>query len=209
MNHQNFRYVNYLWDDTVASKLDPVGRLIYRSNLLGSDQRITNTGGGNTSAKIVEPDPLTGEGEEVLWVKGSGGDLRTSKRENFSSLYQSKLIGLQKLYAQESDKGPKTPAEDKMVGMYTHATFNLNPRPPSIDTPLHSFIPFRHVDHMHPNAAISIAAAKYSEKLTKEIYGEEVIYTPWLRPGFELGLVLQRIWRSIPRPKALFLDSTA
>ena len=205
MNHQNFRYVNYLWDDTVASKLDPVGRLIYRSNLLGSDQRITNTGGGNTSAKIVEPDPLTGEGEEVLWVKGSGGDLRTSKRENFSSLYQSELIGLQKLYAQESDKGPKTPAEDKMVGMYTHATFNLNPRPPSIDTPLHSFIPFRHVDHMHPNAAISLAAAKYSEKLTKEIYGEEVIYTPWLRPGFELGLVLQRIVEEHPKAKGVIL----
>jgi rhamnulose-1-phosphate aldolase/alcohol dehydrogenase len=205
MNYQNYRYVNYLWDDTAASKLDPVGRLIYRSNLLGSDQRITNTGGGNTSAKIVEQDPLTGEQEEVLWVKGSGGDLRTSKRENFSSLYQSKLIGLQKLYAQESDKGPKTPAEDKMVGMYTHATFNLNPRPPSIDTPLHAFIPFRHVDHMHPNAAISIAAAKHSEKLTKEIYGEEVIYTPWLRPGFELGLALQRIVEEHPQAKGVIL----
>jgi rhamnose utilization protein RhaD (predicted bifunctional aldolase and dehydrogenase) len=205
MNYQNYRYVNYLWDDTAASKLDPVGRLIYRSNLLGSDQRITNTGGGNTSAKIVEQDPLTGEQEEVLWVKGSGGDLRTSKRENFSSLYQSKLIGLQKLYAQESDKGPKTPAEDKMVGMYTHATFNLNPRPPSIDTPLHAFIPFRQVDHMHPNAAISIAAAKHSEKLTKEIYGEEVIYTPWLRPGFELGLALQRIVEEHPQAKGVIL----
>jgi rhamnulose-1-phosphate aldolase/alcohol dehydrogenase len=205
MNYQNYRYVNYLWDDTAASKLDPVGRLIYRSNLLGSDQRITNTGGGNTSAKIVEQDPLTGEQEEVLWVKGSGGDLRTSKRENFSSLYQSKLIGLQKLYAQEFDKGPKTPAEDKMVGMYTHATFNLNPRPPSIDTPLHAFIPFRHVDHMHPNAAISIAAAKHSEQLTKEIYGEEVIYTPWLRPGFELGLALQRIVEEHPQAKGVIL----
>jgi rhamnulose-1-phosphate aldolase/alcohol dehydrogenase len=205
MNYQNYRYVNYLWDDTFASTLDPVGRLIYRSNLLGSDQRITNTGGGNTSAKIVEQDPLTGEDEEVLWVKGSGGDLRTSRRENFSSLYQSKLIGLQKLYAQESDKGPKTPAEDKMVGMYTHATFNLNPRPPSIDTPLHSFIPFRHVDHMHPNAAISVAAAKHSEKLTKEIYGEEVIYTPWLRPGFELGLALHRIVEEHPQAKGVIL----
>jgi rhamnose utilization protein RhaD (predicted bifunctional aldolase and dehydrogenase) len=184
----NYRYVNYLWDETVASHLDPVGRLVYRSNLLGSDQRITNTGGGNTSAKVTEQDPLTGEKVEVLWVKGSGGDLRTSKRDNFSSLYQSKLIGLQRLYAHEPEKGSKTPAEDKMVGMYTHATFNVNPRPSSIDTPLHAFIPFRHVDHMHPNAAISVAAAKNSEKLTKEIYGEEVIWTPWLRPGFELGL---------------------
>lgn len=201
----NYRYVNYLWDDAVASKLDPVGRLIYRSNLLGSDQRITNTGGGNTSAKIVEQDPLTGEKVDVLWVKGSGGDLRTSKRENFSSLYQTKLIEMQRLYAQEPEKGPKTPAEDKMVGMYTHATFNLNPRPSSIDTPLHAFIPFRHVDHMHPNAAISIAAAKHSEKLTKEIYGEEVIWTPWLRPGFELGLALQRLVKEHPQAKGAIL----
>jgi rhamnulose-1-phosphate aldolase/alcohol dehydrogenase len=205
MNYLNYRYVNYLWDDAVASKLDPVGRLIYRSNLLGSDQRITNTGGGNTSAKIVEQDPLTGEKVDVLWVKGSGGDLRTSKRENFSSLYQTKLIEMQRLYAQEPEKGPKTPAEDKMVGMYTHATFNLNPRPASIDTPLHAFIPFRHVDHMHPNAAISVAAAKHSEKLTKEIYGEEVIWTPWLRPGFELGLALQRLVEEHPQAKGAIL----
>jgi rhamnulose-1-phosphate aldolase/alcohol dehydrogenase len=205
MDCQKYRYVNYLWDDAVASSLDPVGRLVYRSNILGSDQRITNTGGGNTSAKIVESDPLTGEKVEVLWVKGSGGDLRTSKRENFSSLYQTKLIELQTLYARESEKGPKTPAEDKMVGMFTHATFNLNPRPPSIDTPLHAFIPFRHVDHMHPNAAISVAAAKHSEKLTKEIYGEEVIWTPWLRPGFELGLALQRLVEEHPKAKGVIL----
>jgi rhamnulose-1-phosphate aldolase/alcohol dehydrogenase len=201
----NYRYVNYLWDETVASHLDPVGRLVYRSNLLGSDQRITNTGGGNTSAKVTEQDPLTGEKVEVLWVKGSGGDLRTSKRDNFSSLYQSKLIGLQRLYAHEPEKGSKTPAEDKMVGMYTHATFNVNPRPSSIDTPLHAFIPFRHVDHMHPNAAISVAAAKNSEKLTKEIYGEEVIWTPWLRPGFELGLALQRLVEEHPQAKGAIL----
>lgn len=205
MDYQKYRYVNYLWDDTVASTLDPVGRLVYRSNILGSDQRITNTGGGNTSAKILEQDPLTGEKVEVLWVKGSGGDLRTSKRENFSSLYQTRLIELQRLYAQESEKGPKTPAEDKMVGMYTHATFNLNPRPSSIDTPLHAFIPFRHVDHMHPNAAISVAAAKNSEKLTKEIYGDEVIWTPWLRPGFELGLALQRLVEEHPQAKGAIL----
>src|SRR5438067_289567 len=122
----SFKFVNYLWDDDVASKLDPVGRLIYRSNILGSDQRITNTGGGNTSSKIMERDPLTGEQVEVLWVKGSGGDLRTSKRENFSSLYQPKLLALQPLYANAPEKGPKTDAEDKMVGMYTHTTFNLN-----------------------------------------------------------------------------------
>jgi len=166
-----------LWDDAVASKLDPVAQLIYRSNLLGSDQRVTNTGGGNTSSKITEKDPLTGQPTEVLWVKGSGGDLRTSKRENFSSLYQEKLLSLQKIYGDSPEKGPKTPVEDSMVGMYTHTTFNLNPRPSSIDTPLHSFVPRAHVDHTHPNAAISVAASKNSEKLTKEIYGDDVIWS--------------------------------
>jgi len=154
-----FRHVNHSWDDAKASSLDPVARLIYRSNILGADQRITNTGGGNTSSKITETDPLTGQPVEVLWVKGSGGDLRTSNRENFSSLYQDKLIALQPLYAGLPGRGPKTEPEDRMVGMYTHTTFNLNPRASSIDTPLHSFIPFKHVDHMHPNAAISVAAA--------------------------------------------------
>jgi rhamnulose-1-phosphate aldolase/alcohol dehydrogenase len=200
-----YQYVNYLWDDALASKLDPVERLVYRSNILGSDQRITNTGGGNTSAKILEQDPLTGEKVEALWVKGSGGDLRTSKRENFASLYQQKLIDMQRLYASEPEKGAKTAAEDKMVGMYTHATFNLNPRASSIDTPLHSFIPFKHVDHMHPNAAISVAAAKNSKRFTGEIYGNEVIWTPWLRPGFELGLELQRICADHPDAKGVIL----
>jgi rhamnulose-1-phosphate aldolase/alcohol dehydrogenase len=200
-----YQYVNYLWDDAVASKLDVVERLVYRSNILGSDQRITNTGGGNTSAKILEQDPLTGGQVEVLWVKGSGGDLRTSKRENFASLYQQKLIEMQRLYGSEPEKGAKTPAEDKMVGMYPHATFNLNPRASSIDTPLHSFIPFKHVDHMHPNAAISLAASRNSQRLTSEIYGNEVIWTPWLRPGFELGLELQRICTGHPNAKGVIL----
>ncbi len=200
-----YQYVNYLWDDAVASKLDVVERLVYRSNILGSDQRITNTGGGNTSAKILEQDPLTGGQVEVLWVKGSGGDLRTSKRENFASLYQQKLIEMQRLYGSEPEKGAKTPAEDKMVGMYPHATFNLNPRASSIDTPLHSFIPFKHVDHMHPNAAISLAASRNSQRLTSEIYGNEVIWTPWLRPGFELGLELQRICTEHPNAKGVIL----
>ena len=119
----NYQYVNYLWDDAKVASLDSVDRLAYRSNILGSDQRITNTGGGNTSSKVIENDPLTGLPTEVLWVKGSGGDLRTSTRENFSSLYQEKLIGLQKLYALREDKGLKAAAEDEMVGMYTHTTF--------------------------------------------------------------------------------------
>jgi rhamnose utilization protein RhaD (predicted bifunctional aldolase and dehydrogenase) len=183
----NYKFVNYLWDDATASSLDPVDRLVYRSNLLGSDQRITNTGGGNTSSKILERDPLTGENIEVLWVKGSGGDLRTSKRENFSSLYQGKLLGLQKLYANRADRGAKSQAEDDMVAMYFHATFNLNPRASSIDTPLHSFLPGQHVDHMHPNAIIAVAASRRCEALTKEIFGREMAYVPWMRPGFELG----------------------
>jgi rhamnose utilization protein RhaD (predicted bifunctional aldolase and dehydrogenase) len=200
-----FKFVTYLWDDSVASKLTPAGRLIYRSNILGTDQRITNTGGGNTSSKIMEKDPLTGEEVEVLWVKGSGGDLRTSKLENFASLYQERLIGLQKVYNAASDKGPKMPIEDAMVGMYAHTTFNLNPRASSIDTPLHSFVPYKHVDHTHPNAAIAVAASKNSEALTKKIYGDDVIWTPWQRPGFDLGLQLQELCRRHPNAKGAIL----
>jgi rhamnulose-1-phosphate aldolase/alcohol dehydrogenase len=200
-----YRYVNFSWDDAKAASLDPVGRLVYRSNLLGSDQRITNTGGGNTSSKIMEKDPLTGQQVEVLWVKGSGGDLRTSLRENFSSLYQDKLLALQPLYAARADKGLKAPAEDEMVGMYTHTTFNLNPRASSIDTPLHSFLTGKHVDHMHPNAIISIAASKRCEELTREIFGGKMAYVPWMRPGFELGLAMQEIERMNPGVKAIMM----
>jgi rhamnulose-1-phosphate aldolase/alcohol dehydrogenase len=194
-----FTYVTYLWDDEAAAKLSPASRLIYRSNILGTDQRITNTGGGNTSSKILEKDPLTGEEVEVLWVKGSGGDLRTSKLENFSSLYQERLLGLQKVYNSAPERGPKTAIEDAMVGMYAHTTFNLNPRASSIDTPLHSFVPFKHVDHTHPNAAIAVAASKNSEALTKKIYGDDVIWTKWQRPGFDLGLQLQEVCKNHPK----------
>src|ERR1043166_2175076 len=159
MTQKVFRYVQNLWNDAEIARLSGADRLVYRSNKLGSDQRITNTGGGNTSSKLMETDPLTGEQVEVLWVKGSGGDLRTSTRENFSSLYQSKLLGLQKSYAARGDKGLKSQAEDEMVGAYNHCTFNLNPRASSIDTPLHSFIPAKFVDHTHPNAIISLAAS--------------------------------------------------
>ncbi|RYG73001.1 bifunctional rhamnulose-1-phosphate aldolase/short-chain dehydrogenase, partial [bacterium] len=200
-----YRHVTYQWDDEAASKLDPVGRLIYRSNILGADGRITNTGGGNTSAKLVESDPISGEDVEVLWVKGSGGDLRTSKRENFSSLYQSKLISLQSLYSREENRGPKTAAEDKMVGLYAQTTFNLNPRASSIDTPLHSFVPFKHVDHTHPNAVIALAASKDGETLTKEIYGDDVVWTHWQRPGFELGLQLQKVLAENPNAMGVIL----
>ncbi|MDX1951607.1 MAG: bifunctional rhamnulose-1-phosphate aldolase/short-chain dehydrogenase [Verrucomicrobiota bacterium] len=205
MAEKTYKHVSNLWNDAEVAQLDPVGRLIYRSNKLGSDQRITNTGGGNTSAKISEKDPLTGENVEVLWVKGSGGDLRTATKENFSSLYQDKLIGLQKTYAAMPEKGPKSAAEDKMVGMYNHTNFNLNSRASSIDTPLHSFVPYKHVDHTHPNAAISVAASANSVQLTREIYGNEVIHTPWLRPGFELGLEMQKICKENPQAKGIMM----
>jgi len=201
----SYRHVNFLWDDAKAAALDAVARLVYRSNLLGSDQRITNTGGGNTSAKLTERDPLAQAPTEVLWVKGSGGDLRTSTRENFSSLYQQKVLDLQRVYGARGDRGLKSAAEDDMVGMYAHATFNLNPRAPSIDTPLHSFIPGRHVDHMHPNAIIAIAASARCEALTQEIFGGEMAYVPWMRPGFELGLAMQEIVRRQPQVRAIMM----
>ncbi len=201
----SYRFVNYLWDQKKADTLDSVEKLVYRSNLLGSDQRITNTGGGNTSSKMLDRDPLTQRPVEVLWVKGSGGDLRTSMRQNFASLYQEKLKSLEPVYQKSDKRGPKTPAEDSMVGMYSHCTFNLNPRAPSIDTPLHSFIPYKHVDHMHPNAVIAVAASKNGKDLTGKIYGNDVVWLPWQRPGFDLGLKLQEVCRQFPQAKGVIL----
>ena len=197
-------YLRSRWDDAAAPS-DPVDRLVYRSNLLGEDARITNTGGGNTSSKVEMPDPITGETVSVLWVKGSGGDLRTAKRANFASLYQDRLLALQDVYAAKGERGPKTPAEDEMVATYPHTTFDLNPRAPSIDTPLHAYIPHAHVDHMHPVAVIAIATAADGPELTREIYGDEVIWTDWQRPGFELGLELQRICREHPDAKGVVM----
>ena len=200
-----FAHVSYLWDDEKASKLTPAERLVYRSNLLGSDRRITNTGGGNTSSKLIERDPLTGQSVEVLWVKGSGGDLRTSTLANFASLYQEKLLGLRSLYAASEPRGLKTEAEDRMVSYYPHCAFNLNPRAASIDTPLHSFVPARHVDHMHPNSIIAVAASRRSKELTARIYGDSVGWTPWLRPGFELGLEMRRMCEHNPKLKGIVM----
>src|SRR5579871_77639 len=200
-----FEHVSNLWNDGEAAGLDEVAKLIYRSNKLGADQRNTNTCGGNTSSKVVETDPLTSAKVEVLWVKGSGGDLRTSKKENFSSLYQKALLGLQKKYAKRKDKGLKSQAEDGMVGMYTHATFNLNPRAPSIDTPLHSFIPAKHVDHLHPNAVIAVAASANCRKLTEKIFGGEMKHVKWMRPGFELGLAMQAICKQNKKARGIML----
>jgi rhamnulose-1-phosphate aldolase/alcohol dehydrogenase len=200
-----YKHVNDLWNDKEAKQVGEVEKLIYRSNKLGDDQRITNTGGGNTSSKIMMQDPLNGEDVEVLWVKGSGGDLRTSKRENFASLYMSKLLDLQTIYNQTEPKGPKTAVEDKMVDMYLHTVYNLNPRATSIDTPLHAFVPFKHVDHTHPNAVIAVAASKNGKKLMKEIYGDDIAWTPWQRPGFDLGLKLQDICGNNTQLKGVIL----
>src|SRR5262249_52547165 len=200
-----FRHVLNLWNDAEAAGLDAVGQLVYRSNRLGADRRITNTGGGDTSSKLTEADPPTAEPGEGLGVKGSGGDLRTSTRENFASLYQSKLLGLRKTYASRPDRGPKSTAEDDMVGLFAHCTFNLNPRAPSIDTPLHGFVPRRCVDHTHPNAVIALAASADAERLTREAYGDEVAYTPWLGPGFELGLRMQQIVADHPRARGILM----
>ncbi len=201
----DYQHVSYAWDDAHADTLDPVERLVYRSNLLGRDQRITNTGGGNTSSKLTMKDPLTDEAVEVLWVKGSGGDLRTAKRENFASLYMSKLTRLRDIYNSSENKGVKTSTEDEMVAMYPHATYNLNSRASSIDTPLHAFIPRKHVDHTHPVAVIAIAASEDGEALTREIYGEEVGWIPWQRPGFDLGLAMQRKLEENPNLKGLVM----
>src|SRR6201996_2056940 len=163
------------WDESAARGLDEPGLLLYRSHLLGGDKRITNFGGGNTSAKVTMPAPLTGEPVEVLWVKGSGGDLGSMKLDGFATLYLDKLERLKKLY-----RGLEH--EDEMVGYLAHCTFNLNARAASIDTPLHAFIPKVHVDHMHPDAVIAIAAAANSETLTKEVFGPDMGWLPWQRP---------------------------
>ena len=205
MEPKDFQYVNYLWDDQVANQLDPVERLRYRSNILGSDQRITNTGGGNTSSKIKMTDPLSGEEVDVLWVKGSGGDLRTSTRANFASLYMDKFFSLENIYNKADIKGVKTEIEDAMVDMYRHTTFGLNPATSSIDTPLHGLIPFRHVDHMHPISVIAIAASKDQERLTQEVFQEEVGWVPWQRPGFDLGLVMRNKLKQDPELKGLVM----
>ncbi|MBR9908841.1 MAG: bifunctional rhamnulose-1-phosphate aldolase/short-chain dehydrogenase [Gammaproteobacteria bacterium] len=200
-----FRHVNYLWEDEVADKLEPVESLVYRSNQLGADQRVTNTGGGNTSAKLFEEDPLTGETVEVLWVKGSGGDLRTAKKENFASLYEAKLQALDEVYQRHPETGYKKAGEDAMVAMFKHCNFCLNPRASSIDTPLHSMISEKHVDHLHPNSVIAVAACKDQERLTAEIWGGELAYVPWMRPGWEAAKMCEEVYEKNPGIKGILL----
>ena len=188
------------WNEADAATLDEPGLLLYRSNLLGSDLRVTNFGGGNTSAKVKMAEPLTGEIVEVLWVKGSGGDLGSMKLDGFSTLYMERLQHLKKIYRGLAH-------EDEMVAKLNHCTFNLNPRAASIDTPLHAYLPFTHVDHMHPDALIAIAAAKNSKKLTEEIFKGEIGWLPWQRPGFDLGLKLEEAARANPKLKGVVLGS--
>jgi len=186
------------WDEAKASSLSEPERLLYRSNLLGSDLRITNFGGGNTSAKVTQKDPLSGRDVSVLWVKGSGGDLGSAKLDGFATLYLEKLESLQALY-----RGLEH--EDEMVGYLPHCTFGLNPRAASIDTPLHAFIPKAHVDHMHPDAVIAIAASRDSQRLTREVFGGEIGWLPWQRPGFDLGLKLAALAKAEPALKGVVL----
>jgi rhamnulose-1-phosphate aldolase/alcohol dehydrogenase len=194
------RLLESKWDDAYANGLDEPGKLLYRSNLLGADKRITNYGGGNTSVKTNERDPLTGVDVEVMWVKGSGGDVGTIKLDGFATLYMDKLRALKSLYGGVAD-------EDRMVGYLPHCTFNLNPRAASIDTPLHGFVPYRHVDHMHPDAIIAIAASKNSRDLTQQIFGNEIGWLPWRRPGFQLGLDLEAFVTANPNAKGVVLES--
>ncbi|KAE9630625.1 bifunctional rhamnulose-1-phosphate aldolase/short-chain dehydrogenase [Parasedimentitalea maritima] len=188
------------WDATCAEGMSEPKKLLYRSNLLGSDKRITNYGGGNTSAKVMQADPLTGQAVEVLWVKGSGGDVGSIKMDGFSSLYMDKLNALRDIY-----RGVEF--EDEMVAYLPHCTFNLNPRAASIDTPLHAYVPKKHVDHMHPDAIIAIAAAKDSKALTQQIFGNSIGWLPWKKPGFELGLWLSDFCAENPDAKGVVLES--
>jgi rhamnulose-1-phosphate aldolase/alcohol dehydrogenase len=188
------------WDAARAGTLSAAELLLYRSNLLGADKRVTNYGGGNTSAKLTMPDPLTGQPVTVLWVKGSGGDLGSMGLDGFATLYQEKLLGLQRIY-----RGPEE--EDAMVALFAHCAFNLNPRAPSIDTPLHGFVPFAHVDHVHPDAIIAIAATPDSRAITREIYGDSIDWLPWRRPGFELGLWLQSFCAENPHARGVVLEA--
>ena len=200
MSHATTPLLESRWSDADAAGLDEPGLLLYRSNLLGADKRITNFGGGNTSAKIMAPDPLSGEAVEVLWVKGSGGDVGTMTLDGFATLAMDKLEALRGIY-------PGPDREDAMVGLLPHCTFGLNPRAASIDTPLHAYLPYRHVDHMHPDAVIAIAATRNSRALTAEIFGPDIGWLPWRRPGFELGLALSRFAAEHPAARGVVLES--
>jgi rhamnulose-1-phosphate aldolase/alcohol dehydrogenase len=197
-----FKHVSYLWDEKKAAQFadDEVALLIYRSNLLGEDLRLTNYGGGNTSCKTIAPDPITGEKKEVMWVKGSGGDLGTLKRQDLAALYIDRMLGLKNIYKGISD-------EDRMVGLFNYCLYDLDSKAPSIDTALHAFLPFIHIDHLHPDAAIAIAASKDGKKITNELFNGKIGWVEWQRPGFDLGLKLKECLGANPGIRGIMLGS--
>ncbi len=197
-----FKYVDYLWDQNKADAIgdDQVEQFLYRSNILGADLRITNYGGGNTSCKTIEKDPLTNEDVEVMWVKGSGGDIGTLTRSGIAGLYTSRLRNLKNVYGGLED-------EDRMVGLFQHCIYDLDSKAPSIDTPLHGLLPFKHIDHLHPDALIAVAAAQDSEQVTKDIWGDTMGWVPWQRPGFDLGLQLEKCLADNPGIRGIVLGS--
>ena len=199
---KNFKHVSYLWDENVAASMkgDEVALLIYRSNLLGADLRLTNYGGGNTSCKTSAKDPLTGEDVQVMWVKGSGGDLGTLRKSGLAALYVDRLLNLKKVYRGIDH-------EDEMVELFNHCIYDLNSKAPSIDTPLHAFLPFNHIDHLHPDAAIAIAAAKDGKKITRELFNGTIGWVDWQRPGFDLGLKLKKCLDENPGIRGIMLGS--
>ena len=199
---KKFKNVSYLWDDEIAASLqgDEVALLIYRSNLLGADLRLTNYGGGNTSCKAMAKDPITGKEAEVMWVKGSGGDIGTLKKNGLAALYVDRLRSLKNVY-----RGIEY--EDEMVELFNHCIYDLASKAPSIDTPLHGFLPFKHIDHLHPDAAIAIAASKDGEKITKELFNGTIGWVKWQKPGFELGLMLKQCLDENPEIRGIMLGS--
>lgn len=202
MSPLKFKHVSYLWDETEAEKLkhDEVGLLIYRSNILGADLRLTNYGGGNTSCKAIAADPLTGKETEVMWIKGSGGDIGTLKRSGLAALYTDRLHQLKNIYRGIAH-------EDEMVELFNHCIYDLDSKAPSIDTPLHGLLPFKHIDHLHPDAAIAIAAAKDGKKITSELFNDTIGWVEWQRPGFDLGLKLEECLKNNPGIRGIMLGS--
>ncbi|SFB96712.1 rhamnulose-1-phosphate aldolase/alcohol dehydrogenase [Algibacter lectus] len=198
----NFKHVDYLWDEAKASSFgdNQVDLFLYRSNILGADLRITNYGGGNTSCRTIEKDPLTNEDVEVMWIKGSGGDIGTLNRAGIAGIYTNRLRDLKNVYGGLED-------EDRMVGLFNHCIYDLDSKAPSIDTPLHGLLPFAHIDHLHPDALIAVAAAKDSEQVTKEIWGDTMGWVPWQRPGFDLGLQIEKCLEDNPGIRGIVLGS--
>lgn len=202
MSPLKFKHVSYLWDEAEAEKLkhDEVALLIYRSNILGADLRLTNYGGGNTSCKAMAADPLTGKKTEVMWIKGSGGDIGTLKRSGLAALYTDRLHQLKNIYRGIAH-------EDEMVELFNHCIYDLDSKAPSIDTPLHGLLPFKHIDHLHPDAAIAIAAAKDGKKITSELFNDTIGWVDWQRPGFDLGLKLEECLKNNPGIRGIMLGS--